>query len=616
MSSAHRGAGARALVLACVLLLGAPTAEGGEEAPLRARIVNGLPSQAHPTTGALLVGSDPDDAFPICSGTLIGCRTFLTAAHCVCDTDGADCTGPHPPDPAAFLVFLQHSGFHTVSRIALRPDYVFPVADLAVLELGTPVTRIAPSAINTTADPPFGTAGVIAGFGVTRGAASDGGIKRFGAVVTGSCPPGISEQTSVCWSFDNPLGPPGSDSNTCFGDSGGPLFADLGAGEVVAGITSGGLSGSCLPSDRSYDTNVWFYRSTILAEGGADLASTRCGAGSHVGEPGAAVSAFSGLLSGASSEARHTFEVPAGTEELRVTMNGAESADLDLYLRAGLPPTQAAFDCAAAGVSPFGACSVALPAPGTWHVLVARAAGSGEYQLTASVFGPDCSDPASEGLPCDDGSSCTTGDTCQSGVCAGSPLPDGTACEDGSGCTRGDVCQAGACSPGPAPAPGCRLPAAPGRGLLRILDRANDRRDRLVWRYGGGAAAELADFGDPTAGDPVTLCIYDESNGTPSRIYELSVPSGGLWDPISRGYLYRDPARSLGGLKKLLLRSGVDGWSKIVFVATGAGVAPPSPPLRLDPRVRVQLLGETACFENRFTVPIENEAERFKARSE
>ncbi len=598
------------------LVLLAAAAAGGEATPVRDRIVNGLPSQSHPTTGALLVGSGPDDAFPLCSGTLIGCRTFLTAAHCVCDADGADCTGPNPPDPSDFLVFLQHAGFFGVSRIALRPDYAFPVADLAVLELSEPVTRIAPTPINTTADPPFGTAGVIVGFGVTSGVASDGGIKRAGAVVTGSCPAGISEQTSVCWSFDNPLGPPGTDSNTCFGDSGGPLLADLGAGEVVAGITSGGLSGTCLPSDRSYDTNVWFYRDTILAEGGPDLASTRCGPGSHVGDPATTVSAFSGVLSGSVAEARHSFTVPAAAEELRVTLNAVDSADFDLYLRAGTPPTPSDFDCAAAGQSPFGACTVALPAAGTWHVLVSRFSGSGEYQLTASVFGADCADPANEGLPCDDGSSCTTGDVCQSGTCSGTPLPDGAACDDGSACTPGDTCQAGACIPGPAPVAGCRLPAKPGKGLLRILDRARDARDRLVWRWSAGAATDVSDFGDPTAGDPVTLCVYDESGGAPERIFELSVPPGGPWASVSRGFLYRDPGRTLGGLKKLLLKSGGDGRAKVVFVATGAGVRPPSPPLLLDPEVRVQLLSRAACFENTFSAPLENEAERFKARSD
>lgn len=611
-----RGRAAGLLAVASLLLLATPAAAEEAGAPVRSRIVNGLPSQSLPTTGALLVGTGPDDAFPICSGTLIGCQTFLTAAHCVCDTDGADCTGANPPDPSGFLVFLQHAGFVGVTRIALRPDYVFPVADLAVLELASPVTRIAPTPINTTADPPFGTSGLIAGFGVTSGVASDGGIKRAGAVVTGSCPPGVSEQTSVCWSFDNPLGPPGTDSNTCFGDSGGPLFADLGAGEVVAGITSGGLSGTCLPSDRSYDTNVWFYRDTILAEGGPDLANTRCGSGTHVDDPGAAVFAFSGTLSGSGAEARHSFAVPAGTEELRVTLGGAESADLDLYLRAGTPPTTSAFDCAAAGVSPFGACTVTSPAAGSWHVLVTRFAGSGEYQVTASVFGPDCADPANEGLPCDDGSSCTTGDVCQSGTCTGTPLPDGAGCDDGSACTPGDTCQAGVCVPGPAPVAGCRLPVKPGKGLLRILDRGKDARDRLVWRWAAGAATDLADFGDPTAGDPVALCAYDESVGAPQRIFELAVPPGAFWAPVPGGYLYRDPDRSLGGLKKLLLKSGPDGRAKVVFVATGAALDPPRPPLFVDPRVRLQLLTPTACFENTFSAPLQNELERFKARSD
>ena len=89
---------------------------------LDARIVNGNLSFADPSVGALLFGSATDQAMLYCSGTLVGCSTFVTAAHCVCYLDGAACqSGASAPDPGEYHVFLQHAGFVPVQSIASRP---------------------------------------------------------------------------------------------------------------------------------------------------------------------------------------------------------------------------------------------------------------------------------------------------------------------------------------------------------------------------------------------------------------------------------------------------------------------------------------------------------------
>ena len=63
------------------------------------RIVNGTLTSLYPSVGALLSPGDPHFATLLCSGTLIGCHTFLTAAHCVCPFTGADCqSGPNAPN--------------------------------------------------------------------------------------------------------------------------------------------------------------------------------------------------------------------------------------------------------------------------------------------------------------------------------------------------------------------------------------------------------------------------------------------------------------------------------------------------------------------------------------
>ena len=78
------------------------------------------------------------------------------------------------------------ASFFAVSSVALHPSYNFPVADVAVLKLATPVTGVSPTPINAASTPPFGTAGTIAGFG-RSGGGSDYGLKRSGAVTTASC---------------------------------------------------------------------------------------------------------------------------------------------------------------------------------------------------------------------------------------------------------------------------------------------------------------------------------------------------------------------------------------------------------------------------------------------
>ena len=184
------------LVLAPSLALGRPF-----RSRIRPHIVNGVATQQFPSVGALLWGSDVDTASMICSGTLIGCQTFLTAGHCVEDD----------LDPSSYFVYLQHAGLFAVTSVTLHRDYEFPVGDVAVLRLATPVTGIAPTRIDTVGTFGDGSPAIIAGFGNTGGGNDDYGLKRAGAITIAACSTGISDTTSVCWNFDAPLGPAGTD---------------------------------------------------------------------------------------------------------------------------------------------------------------------------------------------------------------------------------------------------------------------------------------------------------------------------------------------------------------------------------------------------------------------
>jgi hypothetical protein len=351
-------------------------------------IVNGLETSDRPTTVALLYGRGRELG---CSGTLIGCRTVLTAGHCV-----------EEERPADVFVFAQHAGVFAVRAIRIHPDYWWDDADLAVLELATPVTGITPSPFNEVVDPAtrLGSTGSIVGFGISAGRAQDAGIKRTGRVQTASCRASsdgeLDDRNFVCWRFDRPFGPAGQDSNTCDGDSGGPLFLNLGGREVVAGVTSGGLAADCGDGDVSYDANVFTYRGFVRRSLGRDAVSA-CGGLPPVGSAATAVRSRSGAI-GWGQELRSTLQVGPGARELRVALNGEDDGalEIDLYLRRGNQVSTTAYDCRQAAAGNFAMCRVVAPAAGTWSVMVRSRRGDGRYQLTATAFGATLAATASE----------------------------------------------------------------------------------------------------------------------------------------------------------------------------------------------------------------------------
>ena len=429
------------------------------------RIVNGLTTHGFPTTGALMYPSgggaiNENNAGSWCSGTLIGCQTFLTAAHCVEDDS----------NPARYWVFLQHGGIRSVTSIHSHPSYSsagFPEHDVAVLKLGAPVTGITPTALNTVSSPGFGLSGQIAGFGQTSGSAGDYGIKRFGQIETRDCSglfSGLGNQELVCWRFSSPVGAPGDDSNTSNGDSGGPLFLEIGGQEVVAGITSGGTSSSCEATDNSYDTNVYTYRSFIQGILGGDSTSA-CGGLSPVGSNDVDVFGFDGRLSSSNTRDTHTVSVPSGATELRVTLKGEDNSNplnADLYVKQGATASPSSFDCKSDGSATVGECVFSSPAAGDWSLDVRRISGVGDYQVTATVFGGDppvCGNGVREGNEsCDGGDdsacpgACDGSCSCPAPVCGNGIVESGEVCDGASA----SACPTGTCSSScQCPAPIC-----------------------------------------------------------------------------------------------------------------------------------------------------------------
>jgi V8-like Glu-specific endopeptidase len=171
-----------------------------------------------------------------CTGTLVGPRLVLTAAHCVSDPRlGTNLEVMFGSDVAS-----SGSRFVRVIQAVRHPDYRSDGddADLAVLVLD----REAPVAPVALGDQPLdGTVGAsvrIVGFGVTGPSDGATGTKRSGTSTVAEVQDQVFRTA------------PGT-SLTCQGDSGGPLFAPEGTAERLVGVTSRGD-----PGCSSYGINV------------------------------------------------------------------------------------------------------------------------------------------------------------------------------------------------------------------------------------------------------------------------------------------------------------------------------------------------------------------------
>lgn len=347
------------------------------------RIVNGLPAQGHPAVGAILKGADPRNARAWCTGTLVGCDKFLTAAHCVAKD----------PSAGGYLVFLQDAGFLRVSRIDWPKDqYQFPYFDLAMLTLEHPVEGVAPISINMTVKPINKSSATIVGFGRTGGNDHNYGVKREGTVLTQACPNGWGARKLLCWAYDADVKALRGQSNTCNGDSGGSvLMADedeAGARvQKVFGVVSGGLDKQCVTNDLSYNVDVREFKDWLLKVGEGRLSARECG---PVRRAGGAERASTYIVQLAQTQTQHliSLEVPAKMSALRVALNGEDAGagenDFDLLLFKGADGASQPV-CRQDGSGQFAFCEIRNPESGSWTAAIQRKLGDGLAQVTVTM---------------------------------------------------------------------------------------------------------------------------------------------------------------------------------------------------------------------------------------
>lgn len=184
-------------------------------------IFNGAPTAGHPAVGMLRMGSSG-----LCTATLVGKRTVLTAAHCTRDYVA----------PSAYTVYFNNQPYAVAARIP-NPHFSWAqdgkldptkhaLDDIAVLRLFQ-APPVQPSPVAAT-PPQVGQPLTLVGFGFTDVGKQDGGIKRAAQSAVEQVHGGFIAFGSK--KLNNGSIRPG--------DSGGPAFFSAGGQLAQIGVAS------------------------------------------------------------------------------------------------------------------------------------------------------------------------------------------------------------------------------------------------------------------------------------------------------------------------------------------------------------------------------------------
>lgn len=234
----------------CTIFVGVVATVGAAHADSRATSQVALSEKTSPIVGGddAPVGKWPDTVAVLaasgsCTGTLVAPDVVLTAGHC------ADL---EPTTVVADTIDYTAGG----TRVAVERTEAHPrwesTYDVAVVMLAKPITNVAPRALGTgctfeefAAD----TLVHIVGFGATTmdGTGRNTVLKEaITGVIDPTCASGNGCNPSVAPGGEFIAGGTGT-ADSCFGDSGGPVYLETDRGPIVVGAVSRGVDNSATP---------------------------------------------------------------------------------------------------------------------------------------------------------------------------------------------------------------------------------------------------------------------------------------------------------------------------------------------------------------------------------
>ena len=179
-----------------------------------------------------------------CTGTLIAPDVVLTAGHCA------------SINPTQVIAATTDYATSNGVRVAVEKTTAYPnwesSYDIAVIVLASPITSVPPRKVATSctfnAFAP-NTAVRLVGFGATSmdGTASNTQLKQAMTAVTDpDCSSGDGCNAAIAPGGEFVAGGGGT-ADSCFGDSGGPVYLDTINGAVLVGAVSRGVASSTTP---------------------------------------------------------------------------------------------------------------------------------------------------------------------------------------------------------------------------------------------------------------------------------------------------------------------------------------------------------------------------------
>jgi secreted trypsin-like serine protease len=213
---------------------------GLSAATATAKIANGTDcTDLNKSPVVMIIKNLADGSAGVCSGTMISANKVLTAAHCLENAANVDVLLGVSANKLAYITSYSwqiHPNFARSSNGILSND---------VGVINVPVPLPIPSVpILASSAPQAGQKAVVFGYGTT-GKADDYGQLRSGVMKIAAVDAG-----RVFANYES------GTSDVCSGDSGGPLFLQIGNQLTIGGTTSYGDSVNCSVGEQSVFMNL------------------------------------------------------------------------------------------------------------------------------------------------------------------------------------------------------------------------------------------------------------------------------------------------------------------------------------------------------------------------